>query len=70
MILSGSETTYFTPKIIGANLQTMGTDLNTIRTDRVAIVGLNELYYVIQNPNTSGPILPISTSIHVFSLED
>jgi hypothetical protein len=70
MILSGSETTYFTPKIIGANLQTMGTDLNAIRTDRVAIVGLNELYYVIQNPNTSGPILPISASIHVFSLED
>lgn len=69
-ILSGSETTYFVPKIVGANLQTMGTNLNTIRRDPAAIIGNNQLYYVLQNPNTSGGAIPITASLHVFSLED
>lgn len=69
-ILSGSETTYFVPKIAGANLQTMGTNLNTIRTDRAAIMGLNELYYIIQNVATSGGTVASTASLHVFSLED
>jgi hypothetical protein len=69
-IISGSELTYFVPKIAGANLQTMGTDLNTIRADRTAIMGLNELYYVIQNMSSSGGTVPFTASLHVFALED
>lgn len=69
-IMSGSETTYFVPKIIGANLQTMGTNLNTIRRDQVAIMGNNQLYYVLENPNSTGGAIPITASLHVFSLED
>ncbi len=69
-ILSGSEVTYFVPKITGANLQTMGTDLNAIRTDRTAIMGLNELYFIIQNVSSSGGTMSTSASLHVFTLED
>lgn len=69
-ILSGSETTYFIPKIAGANLQTMGTNLNSIRTDRAAIMGNNELYYIIQNVSPSGGTVATTASIHVFALED
>lgn len=69
-ILTGSEITYFVPKIVGANLQTMGTNLNSIRTNQVAIMGLNEVYYVLQNLATTGTAASISASLHVFSLED
>jgi hypothetical protein len=69
-ILTGSEITYFVPKIAGANLQTMGTDLNAIRLDRAAILGNNELYYILQNPATSGGTITVSASLHVFALED
>jgi hypothetical protein len=69
-ILTGSEITYFVPKIAGANLQTMGTDLNAIRLDRVAILGNNELYYILQNPATGGDTITVSASLHVFALED
>jgi hypothetical protein len=69
-ILSGSETTYFVPKIVGANLQTIGSDLNAVRTNRSAIMGLNEMYYILQNMSSSGGTVPISASLHVFSLED
>jgi hypothetical protein len=69
-ILSGSETTYFVPKIAGANLQTMGTNLNAIRTNQDAIMGNNEMYYVLQNVATTGGSVPITASLHVFSLED
>lgn len=69
-IFSASQMTYFVPKIAGANLQTMGTDLNTIRTDRAAIMGLNQLYYIIQNVSSSGGTIPTTASLHVFALED
>lgn len=69
-ILTGSEITYFVPKIAGANLQTMGTNLNSIRTNQEAIMGLNELYYVLQNVSTGGSAANITASLHVFSLED
>lgn len=68
-ILSGSETTYFVPKIIGVNLQNMGTNLNITRTDRTRIIGENEIYYVVENMASTGNA-NISTSIHVFSLEN
>lgn len=70
LIISGSETTHFVPKIVGANLQTMGTDLNAIRASQAAIMGLNQLYYVLQHPDVSGTPIQVSASIHVFSLED
>jgi hypothetical protein len=69
-ILTGSEVTYFVPKIAGANLQTMGTDLNVIRLDRAAILGNNELYYVLQNAVSSTATIRVTASLHVFSLED
>jgi len=69
-ILTGSETTYFVPKITGANLQTMGTDLNAIRLDRTAIMGNNELYYVLQNAESSSATIRVTASFHVFALED
>jgi hypothetical protein len=69
-VLSGSQLTYFVPKIAGANLQTMGTDLNTIRTNRTAIMGNNELYFIMQNMATSAGTVSTTASIHVFALED
>lgn len=70
MILSGNETTYFVPKIAGANLQTIGNDLNVLRANRDAIMGLNQLYYILQHPDTTGTTIQVSSSIHVFALED
>jgi hypothetical protein len=70
MVLSSSITTYFIPKIVGANLQTMGTDLNAIRNNTDDIMGNNELYYILQNNASTGGTVPISASVHIFSLED
>jgi hypothetical protein len=70
MILSGSEITYFSPKIIGANIENMGTDLSTLLTNRNRIEGNNEIYYTLQNISSSAGIVPISASVHVFSLEN
>lgn len=69
-ILSGSETTFFVPKIVGANLRNVTSDLNLIKNDRLKIMGENELYYIMQNVTSSATVIPISTSLHVFSLED
>ena len=69
-IMSGSETTYFVPKIIGVNLKNMGTDLNLIRNNIEKIMGENELYYILQNVDTTGGTVAISASVHMFSFED
>lgn len=69
-LLSGSEITYFVPKIVGVNLSTMGTDLNFIKSSTEKIMGVNQLYYILQNAETSGIVKSISVSLHVFSLED
>jgi hypothetical protein len=68
MILSASKTTYFSPKIIGANLANMGSNLLLIRGNQALIDGENELYYIIENISAS-PI-QVSASLHVYSLED
>lgn len=69
-IMSGSETTYFVPKIIGVNLKNMGTDLNLIRNSIENIMGANEVYYILQNANTTGGTVAISASVHLFSFEE
>jgi hypothetical protein len=68
--MSGRETTYFVPKIIGVNLKNMGTDLNLIRNNIEKIMGENELYYILQNADTTGGTVAISASVHLFSFED
>jgi hypothetical protein len=70
IIMSGSETTYFIPKIIGANFKNTGTDLNLIRNNIGKIMGANELYYILQNASTTGGTVAISASVHLFSFED
>jgi hypothetical protein len=67
-ILTGSEITYFSPKIIGANLNTMGTDLNITRESNTLIEGDAEIYYILQNLDTSTQT--IAASLHTYSLED
>jgi len=69
-ILSGSETTFFIPKIVGVNLKNITSNLNLIRNDRTKIMGENEIYYILENVTSSAAIMPISTSLHVFSLEE
>lgn len=69
-IISGSSTMQFVPKIIGANLQNMGSDLNIIRGDRSRIYGYNEIYYILENMAPSGGTVTVEASVHVFSLED
>lgn len=69
-ILTGSEVTYFVPKIMGANLQNMGVDLNTIKNSFSTLAGKHEMYYVIENLATTGLAQPVTASFHVFSLED
>jgi hypothetical protein len=68
MILSGSQVTYFVPKIMGSNIQNMGTNLLSIRGNDTLISGKNELYYILDNVGPSAAA--ISASVHVYSLED
>jgi hypothetical protein len=70
MILSGSETTYFTPKIIGTNLQNLENNLENIRAIQEKIAGKNEIYYVLENAATTGGAQTIEVSMYVYSLED
>jgi hypothetical protein len=67
IIISGSGPLFFTPKIIGANLSTMGINLESIRDNRDLFGGVKEIYYLMQN---LGSAATIQASIHVFSLED
>lgn len=69
MILTGSQVTYFSPKIIGANLQTSGFDLGRLRHSDELLLGEKSLYYILQNVGPSGS-LNLSASLHLFSLED
>jgi hypothetical protein len=67
-ILKESEITYFSPKIVGANLNTMGTDLSITRRSNALIAGDSEIYYVLENLGASSQT--INVSIHTYSLED
>jgi hypothetical protein len=67
-ILTGSEVTHFSPKIIGANLNTMGTDLSITRRSNALIAGDSEIYYVLENLGATTET--INVSIHTYSLED
>jgi len=66
--ISGSQTTYFVPKIVGANLQNMGTDLIPLRLNRELVAGNNELYYIIENK--SNVATQVTASLHVYTFED
>lgn len=68
-ILSGSETTHFVPKIIGANLDNMTNNLVSMVGDNTKIAGENELYYILHNSASSGGSVNLSVSLHVFALE-
>jgi hypothetical protein len=61
----GSGILNFSPKIIGANLNNLQTDLLSSQVD-----GENEIYYILQNVNSSGGPVTITTSIHLFAIED
>lgn len=68
MILKGGTTVQFTPKIVGTNIDNMGSNLSTIRRDRASIAGENDLYYVMDNLSASPTTATVS--LHVYSLED
>lgn len=68
-ILSGSKTTYFVPKIVGANLQTMGTNLQSIARSNSLIMGNTELYYILENKSVSPGTVSVTASLHVLELE-
>jgi hypothetical protein len=61
-LVSGSITKFY-PKIIGANLQTLPTNLETIRISRRAINSVSEIYYRLE-PESS------IVNMNIFSLED
>jgi hypothetical protein len=56
---------HFSPKIIGANLENLQTDLLSSQVD-----GQKEIYYILENTNTSGGSVTITTSLHIFAIED
>jgi hypothetical protein len=65
-IITGSETTYFIPKIIGANLADMGTSLNVLAVPQ----GKSELYYIFQSTAIAGAAQNMTASLHVLSVEN
>jgi hypothetical protein len=48
-VISGSDILYFSPKIFGANLETMGDDLLETAKSNTKISGNSEIYYYIEN---------------------
>lgn len=68
VILSGSEITKFSPKIIGVNLQNMGTDLRVLVNNFDLLDGKRELYYIMQNLATTTQV--ISASLYTYALEE
>lgn len=66
---TGSDLHYFKPKIIGANLSTMGNNLRTIVTNRTAIEGTSGIYYILENIDAV-TTTSATASFHVYSLED
>lgn len=71
MVLTASAgTTYFSPKIIGSNLQNMGTNLQITKTSNELIAGENELYYILENVNVGSPAVWMGVELNVYSLED
>lgn len=68
MILTGSEITHFVPKIIGANLDNVGSNLILAYLDRGKVLGDNELYYHLENKGAAPA--SITASLHVYTLED
>ena len=70
MILSQSEQLYFSPKIIGTNLQNMNMiNLESMKDNSNVLGGNNELYAILTNTDSVNTKV-ISASIHVFSLEE
>lgn len=69
MILSGSTTTCFSPKIIGSNLANMGNNLLLLRGNQSLISGKNEMYYLLENADSLGSATSISASVSIFALE-
>lgn len=69
-IITGSEELYFSPKLIGANLQNMTNNLSNMVNNSALISGENEIYYILENVNTIGGVVNLSVNLHVFSIED
>lgn len=73
MILDSTSTlgpAYFSPKIIGSNLQNMGTNLQITKVSNELIAGKNELYYILENINVGSPAEWVGVELNVYSLED
>lgn len=67
-IISGSDTLYFSPKIFGANLETMGENLLSTSTDLNKLNGKSEMYYYVQN--LSGFSANPEIKFSIYALED
>lgn len=72
MFLTGSSTFYFTPKIIGANLQSIGAgaDLTSLIGNQNNLTGQSKLYYFLQNASSSGLPQTPTVNLYVYSLQD
>ena len=69
-VFTNNQTLYFSPKIIGANLQNVGTDLNIIKSNQQLLYGKNEMYYAIQSLDGIVGNVYLTASLYLFSLED
>lgn len=69
IVISGSEVVKFTPKIVGANLDNMGTNLSLIKGNQSLIDGSNQLHYVLDRTDGGGSAT-VTVNLHAFSLED
>lgn len=68
--LTGSSTVYFTPKVIGANLETAELDLPSLVNSQNDLRGQSKLYYYLQNASSSGLPQTPTVNLYVYSLQD
>lgn len=71
MLMTGSETIYFSPKIVGMNIDNIGPTLSKIKFGSSGIYsknGENELYVHVENKR--GVTADVNVSLHLYALED
>lgn len=69
-ILNSGVTTHFVPKIIGSNIENIGTNLQLAKANSDLISGEKKLYYILENVEPSSPSETIEVKLNVYSLEE
>lgn len=69
-VLNSGVVTHFVPKIVGSNIENIGTNLQITRTNNELILGEKKLYYILENIEPGSPSEAMEVKLNVYSLEE